>query len=122
MFLCPVMWVLRVVIDVGGQYLMALLLFAFDFFFFAEELLNKFTINFHHGGRMEFLPDGWRYEGGVIDQWDHGDMDRMSIVELESVTRESLGYTVNPVFYVKSTTCDRVECIFTDDRLLAALS
>ena len=93
-------------------------------FSLTEELLNGFVLNVHHGSTLLFATTDrdWSYEGGVVERIESVDVDRISMVCLDKLLTVTLGYTTGPLYFMKSTLCDKLECICSDELLLELLS
>lgn len=60
---------------------------------------------------MVFMNRGCHYVGEAITHLDCADIDMMSIVELDSILKESLGYGFDAVYYMKFPRSKKLEYI-----------
>jgi hypothetical protein len=86
--------------------------------------LKCFILNVHHGGTLLFATADcdWSYEGEDVERIESADIDRISMVCLDKLLTVTLGYTTEPLYFMKSTLCDKLECICSDELLLEVLS
>ena len=74
-----------------------------------------------HNGQVLSHEGIIEYSGGEFEDVDYCDYDKMSIVELDSIIKDKLKYTIRAVYYLKVLGMVALQYVSTDEYLMKCL-